>query len=221
MSLPMRLLLPTLVLLSACHAHPPHAGGKHGHAHRFDDPVKWAAIFDDPSRDAWQRPEAVISALKLPEDARVADVGSGTGYFSLRLARALPAGKVYAVDVEPSMVDYTVQRARDAGFGNVEGVVASTHSPRLPEKVDLVLVVDTYHHVSNRLEYFDALREQLRPGGRVVIIDFTMDSPHGPPPEHRFSAEQVKAEMVAAGYPRSEEPLGLPHQYMLAFFPNR
>ena len=217
----MRHLLPALVLLSACHAHDHAAGGHHAMEHRFDDPQKWAAVFDDPSRDAWQKPEEVIAALKLPKGAVVADVGAGTGYFTLRLARALPGGKVYAVDVEPSMVDHTVKRARDAGFGNVEGVVASTSSPRLPGKVDLVLVVDTYHHISNRLEYFDALREQLRPGGRVVIVDYTMASPHGPPPEHRLSDVQVKAEMVAAGYPRSEEPLTLPHQYVLVFSPTR
>jgi SAM-dependent methyltransferase len=213
----MRLLLPALVLLSACHAHDHAAGGHHGMQQRFDDPKKWAAIFDDPSRDAWQKPEEVISALKLPRDAVVADVGAGTGYFTLRLARALPSGKVYAVDVEPSLVDYTEQRARNAGLGNVRGVVASTNSPHLPEKVDLVLVVDTYHHLPSRLEYFDALREQLRPGGRIVIVDYTMASPHGPPPEFRLSAEQVKAEMVAAGYPRAEEPLSLPYQYVLAF----
>jgi len=214
----MRPLIAALVLLSACHA---HKAGPQGYHDRFDDPAKWSAIFDDPYRDAWQKPEGVIAALKLPKDAVVADVGAGTGYFTLRLARALPNGKVYAVDVEPSMVEHTVKRAQNADFANVEGVVASTNSPRLPGKVDLVLMVDTYHHISNRLEYFDALREQLRPGGRVVIVDYTMASPHGPPPERRLSGEQVKAEMVAAGYPRSEEPLGLPHHPMLEFFPTR
>lgn len=226
--MPSRLLLPlamTLPLLGCTHASH-HAHGHNGQAHggmphRFEDPQQWSAVFDDPSRDAWQKPAEVVEALGLRPSDVVADVGAGTGYFSLRLARAVPKGRVFAVDLEPAMVRHVEHRAREAGLGNVRGVVAAADSPKLPEKVDLVLVVDTYHHIADRLAYFDVLREQLRPGGRVAIIDFTLDSPHGPPREHRLSGEQVKAEMVAAGYPTVAEPLRLPHQYLLVFSPER
>jgi predicted methyltransferase len=220
-----RLLLPlamTLPLLGCSHAHrAPHGQSHGGMPHRFEDPKKWSAVFDDPARDAWQKPAEVVEALGLRPTDLVADVGAGTGYFSLRLSRAVPKGRVYAVDLEPAMVQHVEQRAREAGLTNVLGVVATAASPKLPEKVDLVLVVDTYHHLEDRLAYFDALREQLRPGGRVAIIDYTMDSPHGPPPEHRLSDDQVKAEMVAAGYPSVTEPLRLPYQYLLVFSPER
>ncbi|MEN9797610.1 MAG: hypothetical protein RL653_1306 [Pseudomonadota bacterium] len=229
-----RLLLPlamTLPLLGCTHASRTGHGPGHGHAHgghapaamphRFEDPQRWSAVFDDPARDAWQKPTEVVEALSLRPTDVVADVGAGTGYFSVRLARAVPRGRVYAVDLEPAMVHHVEHRAREAGLGNVRGVVATAASPKLPEKVDLVLIVDTYHHLEDRLAWFDALREQLRPGGRVAIVDFTMDSPHGPPPEHRVSDDQVKAEMVAAGYPTVTEPLRLPHQYLLVFSPER
>ena len=213
----------SLVLPACAHTH--HGPG-HGHApghgamqHRFEDPKQWAAVFDDPARDAWQKPAEVVEALALRPTDLVADVGAGTGYFSLRLARAVPKGRVFASDLERSMVEYLEHRAHEASLDNVTGVVASATSPNLPEKVDLVLVVDTYHHIDDRLTYFDALRDRLRPGGRVAIIDFTLESPEGPPPEHRMSAAQVKAEMVAAGYPTVSEPLQLPYQYLLVFSP--
>jgi cyclopropane fatty-acyl-phospholipid synthase-like methyltransferase len=228
--MPSRLLLPlamTLPLLGCTHgshrAHG-HAHGEPAHGampHRFEDPQKWSAVFDDPARDAWQKPAEVVEALGLRPGDRVADVGAGTGYFSLPLARAVPRGRVFAVDLEPAMARHVEHRAREAGLSNVRGVVATAASPQLPEKVDLVLIVNTYHHLEDRLSYFDALREQLRPGGRVAIVDFTMDSPHGPPPEHRVTDHQVKAEMVAAGYPTVTEPLRLPHQYLLVFSPER
>ena len=93
------------------------------------------------------------------------------------------------------------------------------HDPRLPEKVDLILVVDTYHHIDARAEYFRRLRNALRPGGRIAIVDFKLDSPYGPPRAARLAPEAVKAEMEAAGFAVAAEHSFLPYQYFIVFKP--
>ncbi|HEV8095427.1 MAG TPA: class I SAM-dependent methyltransferase [Burkholderiales bacterium] len=187
---------------------------------RFDDAEKWSKVFDDPARDAWQKPSEVIAALKFAPDAVVADIGSGTGYFAVRLARALPRGRVYGADVEPEMVRFLNERAARENLGNLSSHAAGQDGPNLPAPVDLALVVDTYHHIPRRSRYFERLKSALRAGGRVAIIDFRLDSPTGPPPKHRIPPEQVKAEMERAGYRLQEEPGFLPHQYFLVFAPH-
>jgi len=193
---------------------------QHGEQHmhkRFDDAEKWSKIFDDPARDAWQKPAEVIAALKLSPDAVVADIGSGTGYFAVRLARAVPNGKVYGADVAPDMVKFLNDRAARENLANLSSHAAGDNGPNLPAPVDLALLVDTYHHIPRRSRYFEQLKAALRPGGRIAIIDFRLDSPTGPPVEHRIPPEQVKAEMERAGYGLAEQPDFLPHQYFLVF----
>ena len=189
----------------------------HDHQHSFGDAEKWAKVFDDPDRDAWQKPHEVIQALALKSDAVVADIGAGTGYFSVRLSNMLQGGRVYAVDIEPDMVKYLAERAKKEGRTNMVAVAGAADSPRLPAKVDLALFVDVYHHVDSRERYFRGLRKSLSPGGRVAIIDFRLDSPDGPPREARLSPERVKAEMKKAGYVLVAEHAFLPRQYFLIF----
>jgi SAM-dependent methyltransferase len=189
----------------------------HTHQHRFKDAEKWSHVFDDPKRDAWQKPHEVIEALKLAPDAAVADVGAGTGYFSARLATMLPRGKVYAVDLEPDMVKHLAERARKEGRANMHAVQGAADDAKLPEKVDLILFVDVHHHIDAREKYFARLRGSLKPGGRVAIIDFRPDAPMGPPRNARIAAEKVKAELKAAGYSLAEEHGFLPNQYFLVF----
>ena len=208
------LLAALLVLLAAGCAAPT---GPHGHA--FRDAERWARVFDDPAREAWQKPEEVVRALALGPDAVVADLGAGTGYFTVRLARALPRGHVYAVDVEPDMVRYVAERARREGLANVTAVPAAPDYPRLPRPVDLVLVVNTYHHLADRSAYFERLRRSLRFGGRVAIVDFLPDAPLGPPRATRIPAAVVKEEMGRAGYGLAAEHGFLPYQYFLVFAP--
>jgi cyclopropane fatty-acyl-phospholipid synthase-like methyltransferase len=191
----------------------------HTHQHSFRDAEKWAHVFDDPERDAWQKPHVVIQALALQPGARVADLGAGTGYFSARLANMLPKGRVYAVDIEPDMVRYLQARARREGLRNVIALKGEADDPRLPEKVDLILLVDVYHHIGDRTSYFRRLREALRSGGRVAIVDFKLDSPEGPPRAARVAPEAVIAEMKAAGYAVAAEHAFLPYQYFLVFAP--
>ena len=189
------------------------------HEHRFQDAEKWSRVFDDPERDAWQKPHQVIQALGLKPDASVADLGAGTGYFAVRLARMLPKGTVYAVDVEPDMVKHLAARAQRERLKNMTAVAAAPGDARLPAPVDLVLVVDTYHHIDDRSHYFGRLAGSLAPGGRVAVIDFRLDAQRGPPKRARVAPERVKAELGAAGYALAAEHDFLPEQYFLVFSP--
>ena len=212
-----RALFAALALLASMPLLAQH-GEQHMHR-RFDDAEKWSKVFDDPARDAWQKPAEVIAALKLAPDAVVADIGSGTGYFAVRLARALPRGRVYGADVEAEMVRFLNARAAREGLGNLSSHVAGQDGPDLPGQVDLVLIVDTYHHIPRRSRYFERLKSALRTGARIAIIDFKLDSPTGPPVKHRIPPDQVKAEMERAGYKLVEQPDFLPYQYLLVFAP--
>jgi SAM-dependent methyltransferase len=131
----------------------------------------------------------------------------------------LPKGIVYAVDLEPDMVKYLGERAKREGLANLKPVQAATGDARLPAKVDLVLLVDVYHHIEARERYFQRLAASLRPEARLAVIDFRLDSPEGPPKAARIAPEQVKAEMARAGYALAEEHVFLPRQYFLVFRP--
>lgn len=203
----------TLAMSQAC------AQSPSTHQHHFRDAERWAHVFDDPQRDAWQKPHEVIRALAPPTDAIIADVGAGTGYFAVRLANMLPAGRVYAVDVEPDMVRYLAERATRENRENLVAIAGAPDDPKLPEKVDLVLLVDVYHHIENRERYFRGLGKYLKPGGRIAIIDFRLDSPQGPPKAVRIPADRVRAEMKSAGYGLAQEHGFLPNQYFLVFAP--
>lgn len=206
-------------------AGPHRQGGDHSsaghHAGRFDDAEKWAARFEDPARDEWQRPDYVIGVLSLPPDAKVADIGSATGYFPVRFARALPEGFVYGMDIEPALVEYLNQRARDEGLSNLKSLVCPEDDAGIPEPVDCVFICDTYHHLSDRVAYLRRLTRYLRPGGRVVIVDFhKRDLPVGPRDlAHKLDEGEVRREFQQAGYELLHADEGLPYQYFLIFAP--
>ena len=187
--------------------------------HRFDDPARFAKSFDDPARDQWQMPARVIEALGLQPNSSVADVGAGTGYFAMRLAKAVPKGTVYAVDVEPAMLEFLRKRAQTEHVSNVVTVQAAPASPNLPKPVDAFLIVNTYHHLPNRVTYFGELKRSLNKGGRVAIVDYRKDAPDGPPPEFRFEAAQITDEMQRAGYRLEAQHDFLPRQHFLVFRP--
>jgi len=134
----------------------------------FDDAEKWAKVFDDPQRDALQKPDEVLDALHLQGTDKVADIGAGTGYFSVRIAKRVLEGKVFAVDIEPDMLRYLGERAHREHLSVLVPVRATADSSNIPELVDVVLVVDTYHHIDNRVSYFAKLRDSLVPNGRVA-----------------------------------------------------
>ena len=202
------------VLLSSA---PVAAQSHQTHQHSFGGAEQWAQEFDDPKRDTWQKPHEVIQALALKPDAVIADIGSGTGYFSVRLAHMVPKGRVYGEDIEPDMVKYLAERAKRDGLKNLISVKGAPDDPLLPEKVDLILMVDVFHHIENRDRYFRTLHDALKPGGRIAIIDFRMDSLEGPPKSARSTPEGIKAELSRAGYTLVEEHAFLPNQYFLIF----
>jgi len=190
--------------------------------HSFDNAQEWAKTFDDPSRDAWQKPEELVKVLELKPGMVVADLGAGTGYFSRFLSRAVaPGGMVLSIDVTPGMVAYLGARARREQTPNVIPVLALPEDPFLPAgRVDRVLIVDTYHHIDARLDYFARMRQAMAPGGRVIVVDFQKrELPVGPPPEHKLEPALVQAEMEQAGWKLTAQKGVLPYQYVLVFEP--
>jgi len=183
-------------------------GAKHAHGdhatvtHRFADAERWAKRFEDPGRDAWQQPDRVLKHLALQPEAKVVDIGAATGYFPVRFAKALPKGTVYGVDVEPTLVNYLNLRAHREGIANLVALVCAYDDPRIPEPVDLVFICDTYHHVGERVRYFGAIKEHLREGGRLAVVDFKQgEFPVGPPDAHKLPAEKVIAERSRGAHP--------------------
>jgi SAM-dependent methyltransferase len=200
---------------------PASSGETHGHGHnattehRFEDPEDWAKRFEDPGRDTWQLPDSVVTALTARDDLVVADIGSATGYFPVRFARALPRGAVIGSDIEPGMVMYLNDRARHEGLTNLTSVLAGPHDPHLPRRVDLVFLCNTYHHIDDRIAYFRRLHDQLREGARLAVVDFRPESKKGPP--HKLAADFVEEELTAAGYRLARRFDFLPEQYFLLF----
>jgi SAM-dependent methyltransferase len=185
--------------------------------HRFDDPAHWAQVFDAPDRDTWQRPEAIIAALLDRDDMTVADLGAGTGYFSVRFARHLSRGRVIASDIEPRLVAHIASRAEGLGLGNLETVLGTPGDPGLSPwrgRLDLVFLCNTTHHIGDRPRYFAALAALLAPGGRIAIVDFDDRATRGPPPGHRIAPAQLDAELAAAGLALDAAPELLPEQYL-------
>jgi len=201
-----------------------HAGSGHDATvhHPFDDPVYWSKVFDDPARAAWQKPEELVAALGLRAGQRVADLGAGTGYFSRLLSSAVgTTGTVFAVELEPNLVAHLRARAEREGTANVVPILASPDNPRLPAGlVDVVLIVDTYHHIDDRITYLRNLRRALRPGGRIAVVDWQKRPlPVGPEMAHKLAREMVVQEVEEAGYRLVDEPTFLPYQYFLIFQP--
>lgn len=210
------LMIAVVIVGVAAQQHQPPAGHKPDHRqHAFDDPDNYVKQFDDPVRDAWQMPDRVVATLALKAGQSVADIGAGTGYFLMRLAKSAAAPAVYAVDIESKMVEYLKGRVAKEGLKNVTAVQAGADSPNLPTPVDTILIVDAYHHIGNRVEYFRKLRASIKPGGQLAIVDFRKDAPDGPPVEFRFTADQISAELEKAGYCLTMSHAFLPRQLFL------
>jgi predicted methyltransferase len=176
---------------------------------------------EGPDRDAWQMPDAVMDALGIADGTRVADIGAGGGWFTVRLARRVgPNGVVYAQDVQPQMLEAISRRVDREGLRNVRLVHGDEVNPRLePSSVEAVLIVDAYHefgeHTPSLLEH---LRAALKPGGRLGVIEHPLGGGGpGPDAEERIGAERVIAEVEAAGFRLARRETFLPFQYFLVF----
>lgn len=190
----------------------------HGGHHKFDDPEKWAKIFEAPEREAWQKPDEIIAGLALAKDAVIADIGAGTGYFAVRFAQAVPDGKVFANDIEASMTAYMGRRARRDGITNLFPVLGSAIDPALPEDVDVVFLCDVFHHIEHVDSFFLPVLRRLKPGGKLVIVDFKPEAPEdapGPPANMRIAAQTVVSQLVELGFQEvSIDNTTLPYQYI-------
>lgn len=177
------------------------------------DAGEYAKVLEASSRDAWQKPHEVIQALALKKDEVVADIGAGSGYFTRRLARH--AAKVYAVDIDAKLLEKTKASSPE----NVETVLASPDDPKLtPGSVDTIFICNVLHHIEGRPGYYAKLKAALKPGGRIVNIDFYKRKlPVGPPVSMKLSEKEVEAEFKAAGFALDKSHSFLTHQYFLEF----
>lgn len=180
------------------------------------DGARW---LDRDEREEEERPDEVIANLDLAPTHVVADVGAGTGYFAFRIARRVPAGRVYAVDVQPEMVEILRERIEERKLPNVEAVLGTETDPKLPEaSVDVALMVDVYHELSHPKEVLEALHRALRPGARLVLIEYRGEDPDVPmKPLHKMTEAQVRRELEGVGYRWVETRGFLPRQHFLVF----
>lgn len=189
-----------------------------GAEHTFPHPEHYADRLDDPERDAWQKPGKVVDMLACEARMVAADIGAGTGYFLPALSEAVGAkGTVLGLDIEPAMVERMTARIERDGLLNARAAIVQPNDPGLePASVDRVLIVNTWHHIPERTAYAKKLLPALRPGGRLLIVDFTMESPHGPPPRMRLTVDTVRVELQAAGFATEVLEESLPYQYVVA-----
>jgi cyclopropane fatty-acyl-phospholipid synthase-like methyltransferase len=188
-----------------------------GQPHEFKNIEQWIARLDNPEREKKQLPNEVIAKLDLKSGDVLADIGAGTGYFALRIAAAYPQVRVIAADSEPEMVAYLQYQAAERKLANLEPIVIDPAGPELPAKASVALTVNTYHHIDNRVEYLKRLGANMAPGARIGVIDFNMESPEGPPPDHRVPTAQVIDEFNQAGYMLTQEWKFLLNQFFLVF----
>lgn len=174
-----------------------------------------AQRLEEPGREAWQKPDEVLAALQIREGEVIADIGAGTGYFTRRFAAR--GAKVYAVDVSAALLE----RVAALKLPSVETILAAPDDPRLPAAaIDTIFFCNVLHHIDGRPAYLARLRAALRPGGRIVVIDFhKRPLPVGPPPSEKISEEEVAQEFEKAGFRAARRHDFLEHQYFLEFRP--
>lgn len=183
-------------------------------------PPEELGVLEGPDRDAWQKPDLVMDALRVGEGSAVADVGAGGGWFTVRLARRVgPNGTVYAQDVQPQMLEAIGRRVQREGFRNVKPVRGEPDDPKLPSgALDAALIVDSYHEFPNPVALLSRLGASLKTGGRIGIVNFTKDGGGpGPPMSDRVNPQKVIDEAGQAGLRLLSRESFLDFQYMLIF----
>jgi ubiquinone/menaquinone biosynthesis C-methylase UbiE len=189
--------------------------------HRLhQDSKAYIALLEDPKRDEFQKPMEVVTALDLKEGEVIADIGSGSGYFTFRFAHHVgDKGRVFAVDVSPDMIVYVNRRIRDLKLRNVTTILAAPDDPLLVDSsIDRFFFCEVWHHIENRPAYLALIKKMLKPGGQVIMVDFQKrELPVGPPVSMKISREDLLKEMEGAGFYVIKEHNFLPYQYFLVF----
>lgn len=191
--------------------HSKQAANQHMHKRSFGDLVK---TFENRDRIEWQKPQQITESLGNLEGKTIADIGAGTGYFSFRLAEA--GAKVLALDVDDRFLKYIKNKKIELGDSLIQTRKVPYDDPQLDSNsVDMVIIVDTYHHIENREKYFAKVLYGLKEGGQLIVIDFKKEeTPHGPPLEMRVSGLDVLKELQQAGYSKTIiDVSSLPFQY--------
>lgn len=190
----------------------------------YDSPdfAQWRGTFEQPGREVYARRLDILAASRVRPGMAVADIGAGSGLFTLLFAREVgERGRVYAVDIAPEFVAGIAARARAEGFGNVVGVVSEQRTTRLaPNSIDLAFVCDIYHHFEYPQAMLASIHQALRPGGRLIVIDFHREAGFSSSwvmGHVRAGAAQVIDEISAAGFALSEQPSLLRTNYFLTF----
>ena len=178
-----------------------------------------AGWLERDGRERQERTDLLIRRLPLEEDSVVADIGAGTGYFSFPVAKRVPRGKVVAVDIQPEMLDFIRQKQAAGGADNVEPHLGSITDVGLPaDSIDLAFIVDAYHEFSHPVEMGQSIVRALKPGGRLVLIEYRGEDPEVPiKPLHKMTQEQARLEMAAIGLEWERLDSALPQQHMLFF----
>lgn len=205
----------TLLLLWSLLAHDDQGRDRYKNPKDVDANI---ASQEASDRAAWQKPDQILETLALRPGQVVCDIGAGTGYFSLRAAKRVgDKGRVFAVDVEPRILDVLRTKIEKTGVRNVTPVLAVAADPLLPpHSCDLVLIVDAYHHFPDRPNYLGRLAALLKPGGRLADVDWPKQATgFGPPLEHRIGREDFLADAAKVGLHLVAEPKFLQHQYFL------
>jgi ubiquinone/menaquinone biosynthesis C-methylase UbiE len=177
-------------------------------------------LLEAPDRDLWQRPDQIMDAMGIADASMVADIGAGSGWFTVRLARRVgPRGLVYAEDVQPEMINAITRRVQREGLTNVRAVRGQNSDPRLPPgSLDAVLVVDAYHEVEDRVTMLTNLARALKPQGRIGVVDFRLGGTGpGPAPDERVSPDVVVKDAAKAGLRLVRQEPFLQFQYFLIF----
>jgi len=178
-----------------------------------------AGWLERPEREKEERPRKAVEMMKLKPTDVVADIGAGSGYFSFIMAEQVARGEVLAVDIQPEMLALIRKKAEQTGIKNVKVVLGAVDDPKLPEAgVDVVLLVDSYHEFDHPYEMMTAIFKSLRPGGRLVQVEYRAEDPGVfIKPLHKMSKAQARREMEAVGFRFVENLRGLPQQHMLVF----
>jgi 2-polyprenyl-3-methyl-5-hydroxy-6-metoxy-1,4-benzoquinol methylase len=206
-------------------AHPPidcplrKAGIDPNHLRPFEDVEKYIAFLERPDRAIWQKPDEIVAALGLTGVETVVDLGAGSGYFTFRLAKALPQGRVVAADIEPEMIRHIHHKVTSEGIRNVEASLIQPDDPGIPADADLVFVCDVLHHVPDRAAWLGKVAAEMHPGAKLVLVEFKEGNlPEGPPESVKITRAQTLDLMAGAGLVLASERADLlPYQTFLVF----